>query len=294
MEFDYHHSAIRSMKSDIDEIIIDFDLSNESYATFSLEQASLFIMLSEERRDEILDMVIVKIEEINTENFEESYEIYENVKDIPPELLMEKHAVSRWTSTEFAISQIHQHTSYIFPTLEIGPGDGYWTNKLLGGEPLYLVDRFQEFLDMTKKQYKILQQRRLRSYITTGTDLSMLPQNQFGFVFSWDLFDRLPIGTITEYLQSIYDVMRPGGRFVFNFCNCDDWKHVEKITQLQLFNTEQALTKALLDIGYDIDIISEDNNVRCMIMVSKPGKLITIRTSPCMGKIIDSRSVNLN
>ena len=95
-------------------------------------------------------------------------------------------------------SKIAMLTNPRYAGLEIGPGDAVWTDHLVACDPLYLVDIHQDFIDSTLSHFPEAYQKRLRTYLIskhaliTDNDLSVLPQNQFGFIFSWNVFDYLP------------------------------------------------------------------------------------------------------
>ena len=90
---------------------------------------------------------------------------------------------------EIVSQAIDLYVDWRYPGLEIGCRDGHWTKYMVGCDPLYVVDVFQEFLDSTKAGYPEEYQQRLRSYLIKDHNLSALPQDQFGFVFSWNYFN---------------------------------------------------------------------------------------------------------
>ena len=78
-------------------------------------------------------------------------------------------------------TRILNYTNWRYPALEIGCRDGEWTQFMVAADPLYIMDRHQEFLDAAKNQFPSAYQRRLRTYQMINHDLSVLPQNQCGF-----------------------------------------------------------------------------------------------------------------
>jgi len=118
------------------------------------------------------------------------------------------------------------YTDWRYPVLEIGPGDGTWTEHLIAGDPLYIVDLHQEFLDNTLNKFNPVYRNRGRSYIVgahgiADTDFSLLPQGQFGFIFSWNVFNYYPLEYTKLMLTQCMGLLRPGGVMMFSYNNCD-------------------------------------------------------------------------
>lgn len=125
-------------------------------------------------------------------------------------------------------SIIRKFTDWRFPTLEIGPGDGFWTDNLVGSDPLYLVDIHKEYLDITVSKYRDQFAKRIRPYLigpeaeNSSLDLSFLPENQIGYIFSWGVFDYLAHNHFKVYLESCFSRLRPGGIMTFSYNSCDN------------------------------------------------------------------------
>jgi SAM-dependent methyltransferase/organic radical activating enzyme len=189
---------------------------------------------------------------------------------------------------ERIIAIIQKYSDWRYPALEIGPGDGVWSEYLVANEPLYLVDIHQEFLDSTKNAFNSIFQNRIRDYKTKETDLSMLPQNQFGFVFSWNVFNYLTSDLVDQYLKQIYNVLRPGGVLMFSYNNAERvlaaiavetgfMSYLPKTLLLQLAEKHQFEILATPDLN--------DDNVS-WVELRKPGMLTTSKAHPALGKII--------
>jgi len=58
------------------------------------------------------------------------------------------------------------YTNWHYPTLEIGPGDGVWTEHLVAGDPLYIVDVHPEFINSTLSRFNDDYRNRIRPYLT--------------------------------------------------------------------------------------------------------------------------------
>jgi SAM-dependent methyltransferase len=192
----------------------------------------------------------------------------------------------------YVIGKIRAHTLWQYPSLEIGPGDGVWTAHMIAADPLYLVDVHQEFLDSSIKQFPIEFQRRVCGYLTgqaakkSDTDLSELPRNQFGFVFSWNLFDYFPLAHIDAYLKECYEILRPGGVMMFSYNNCDDLYFLRMVEQgMKSWMTPKLLKETCEKNGFEIVCMEEREKVASWIEIKKPGVLETVKRHQVMGEL---------
>lgn len=186
-----------------------------------------------------------------------------------------------------------KYTDWRFPVLEIGPGDGNWTEHLIAGDPLYLVDVHKEFIDSTLSKFNPVYRNRIRPYLIgqeadkSDTDLSMLPVNQFGFIFSWNVFDYFPLEHIAQFLKQGFDLLRPGGVMMFSYNNCD----VEQCAKFaeegfKSWMPRSLLVKTCIEHGFEIISTNSLENTVHWIEIKKPGKLKTVKAHQVMGEII--------
>lgn len=209
-------------------------------------------------------------------------------------LIVEKERETRsYVTSDFTkqkiLGVIQQYTNPKFASLEIGPGDGVWTPHLVAGDPLYLVDIHQEFLDSTAFKFPEQYRKRLRPYLLEFDDcfnLSSLPQNQIGFIFSWNVFDYFPATETRMYLKSCYDVLRPGGHMIFSYNNCD---YLENVNYVEIGNkswmTEDLMLSICKEIGFDI--LKNNSTQESWLCIKKPGILKTTKTHQALGEIIN-------
>ena len=183
--------------------------------------------------------------------------------------------------------RIGTYTDWKYPGLEIGPGDSTWTKMLVASDPLYVVDYNDEFLASTKASFNERYQGRLRCYLNNGYSLYMLPQNQFGFVFSWNMFNYLSFNQINHYLREIHNVLRPGGGCMFSYNNGERaLSALRSEEQLMSFIPETILKKVVRKHGFtDIKTENLDSTIS-WIEFRKPGELSSAKAAQAVGKII--------
>ena len=184
-------------------------------------------------------------------------------------------------------ARIGCYTDWKYPALEIGPGDGEWTQHLTACDPLYLVDYNDEFLTATKNLFSKKYQNRLRCYTNNGAGLHMLPQDQFGFVFSWNTFNYFSFNQIGDWLYEIFKVLRPGGACMFSYHNAERPLCAQRGEEhLMSFVPKRILRSTIEGHGF-IDIKFQDtDSTISWVEFRKPGKLTSTRTGQTLGKII--------
>lgn len=183
-------------------------------------------------------------------------------------------------------NKIRKFTDWRYPTLEIGPGDGRWTDHLVGSDPLYLIDIHKEYLDIVKQKYPKKFSDRIRAYHIdqhnrSWSDFSDLPINQMGFIFSWGVFDFYSYEQVDVLLANCNNLLRPGGTLTFSYNDCD------YVSGIQLFEQEVKtwLTKDLLSNLFDkyqltlLEFESNSEQDTFWVTVKKPGEKQSIKKS---------------
>jgi len=254
--------------------------------------------------DQINNKVTFMQEAIKTLNFKYNKEINSLTKDffkqgyiidgrealVPAQELEERGRIlSLLEDTAVAVSSsIQQYVSWQYPGLEIGPGNSQWTSLLVGCDPLYLVDRHKIFLDEAVKQFPEEYQRRLRPYLTEGINLSMLPQNQFGFVLSWNVFNYLTPDKIDLYLAEIFKVLRPGGVAMFSYNNGERVQSA-KFAEIgyMSYMPKNHLMLLLQKYGFELLADKEFEETINWVEIRKPGELHTVKSHQALARIVN-------
>ena len=194
------------------------------------------------------------------------------------------------------ITNIRNHTNSKYPALEIGPGDGQWTEYMVAGDPLYIVDIHPEFIESTKSKFPIEYQRRLRTYLAgwdglPKNDLSMLPQNQFSFIFAWQVFDFFPLDKTKLYLEQCFNLLRPGGVMMFSYNNCEfSNAAVYAETGFKSWMPKKLLINSCQESNFELLDTNDSLSGVHWIKIKKPGELKTVKAGQSMGEIIHRRT----
>jgi SAM-dependent methyltransferase len=187
---------------------------------------------------------------------------------------------------EIVSQAIDLYVDWRYPGLEIGCRDGHWTKYMVGCDPLYVVDEFQEFLDSTKQGYPEEYQQRLRTYLTKDHNLSALPKGQFGFVFSWNYFNYLTLGNINKYLTQVFDLLRPGGTFMFSYNNADlPAPAAYADSYFMSYAPKHLLLPMCKAIGYEVVSTTDLEPAVSWVEIKRPGELKMIKAHQVLGEI---------
>lgn len=189
---------------------------------------------------------------------------------------------------EEVLNRIRLLTDWKYPALEIGCRDGEWTQHLVAADPLYIVDYYQEFTESAVKNFTQDYQRRMRVYLSKNHDLSMLPKNQFNFVFSWNHLNYVSLDTVKQYLKSVWDLLRSGGTFMFSYNNGDTAAGAGYAENYFMSYIPKSMLVPMCEsLGYTVthsrDVM--DQQQISWIEIQRPGTLSTVKAHQVMGEI---------
>ena len=233
-----------------------------------------------------------QIQQINDEISRVSHELFTNNYDLEEHdggfdhIRNHRRIYLRPEVEELVRQRIQLYTSWQYPSLEVGCRDGEWTQHLVAADPLYVMDKYQEFLDSTNGKFPESYQRRLRKYRLNNYDFSVLPQKQFGFIFSWGHFNYVSLDTITQTLKKIKELLRPGGVFLFSYNDGDTPAGAGMAENFsQTFIPQSILIPTCMSLGFEVvQSFNELPNIS-WIEVKNPGSLTTIKAHQVMGEI---------
>jgi SAM-dependent methyltransferase len=99
--------------------------------------------------------------------------------------------------------------------LEIGPGAGRWTETLVElANSLTLVDVSSRCIEICRERFGHFDH--VAFYVTSGSDLSFIDDDQIDVVWSFDVFVHLAAADIEAYLTEFARVMRPEGQAIIH------------------------------------------------------------------------------
>jgi SAM-dependent methyltransferase len=183
-------------------------------------------------------------------------------------------------------SRIALYSSWKYPALEIGCRDGEWTRFLVASDPLYLTDEHQAFLDTALASYAPEYQRRVRPYLINNDEYGILPQKQFNLVFSWNHFNYKTFESVKKILRQVYNLLRPGGVFMFSYNNGDlpaGAAYAENY--FMSYIPRSMLIPACQQLGFEVVHAQDHEPAVSWLELRRPGELFTVKGHQAMGVI---------
>lgn len=189
-------------------------------------------------------------------------------------------------SSKTILSMIRARTHWKYPALQIGCSDPELVGAMVAADPLYVVDPYREFLFELDRHFTDAYVRRMRKYQVVKHNLGMLPQNQFGFVFSWGYFNLISIISMKQYLEQIFDLLRPGGVFLFSYNNSDTLSGIKRAEQGPQTYLPNSILRNMCDvIGYELVGAVDFDSELSIMELKKPGTLVTNKAHQVLGEI---------
>lgn len=189
-------------------------------------------------------------------------------------------------------AKITQHSSWHYPALQITPRSKKNIDIMVASDPLYLTHHNINVLTELINEYPMIYQNRLRLYEITSRDFQRLPKDQFSNVICWDSFNYLSSDKIEQYLKEVFTLLRPGGKFVFSYNNCDLESSMYRAECIDAsFASARWLSKLATEIGYEIigftDYETEDSITTYVSFgeLKKSGVLSTVKAHQAFAKI---------
>jgi hypothetical protein len=194
--------------------------------------------------------------------------------------------------TEYISTRIGSYCDWLYPSLIVYPREKKWLfSTVVASDPLYLMQHHSTKLTDLIEDFSEIYKNRLRCYISN--DFSMLPQQQFRFILLWDFLNYIAVDYFKLYLEEIYNLLRPGGSFMFSYNNCD----LEGLAKLAEANDSSyanaRIVKTLVEtIGFEIikfeDLSTGDALTTHISWVElrRPGELVTVKSHQALAKIL--------
>lgn len=224
---------------------------------------------------------------------DETYRLYdqEMVHDSDEHILNRRPVLNQEHDSIFR-ARIKNFSTNLHPGMIIRPGLETFVEHMVSFDPLYLIDRSDNMLFPCTLGFPDQYRRRLRPVVVNDRDtstpiLDRLPDSQFAVCLAYNFFEFTPMPVIERWLQEIYKKLKPGGRLMMTFNDCDNEKAVRLAETYYACYTPGRLVKAVAQqIGYEIYFIWNDNLPTTWIELQKPGTLSTLRGGQALAKVV--------
>jgi len=224
---------------------------------------------------------------------DETYRLYdqEMINDTDEHILNRRPNLSQ-EHDNIIRARIKNFSNSLYPGMILRPGLETFIQDMVSFDPLYLVDQSDNMLFPSTLEFPDQYRRRLRPYVVNERDLDKpilerLPDDQFALCLAYNFFEFKPMPVIERWLKEIYQKLKPGGRLMMTFNDCDNEKAVRLAEQYYACYTPGRMVKSAAEqIGYEIYFIWNDNVPTTWIELQKPGTLSTLRGGQALAKIV--------
>lgn len=248
-----------------------------------------FVDLINTAREEVEEQIDIK------EQYwlEETHRLYsqEMVNDTCEHILNRRPSLSAEHENLYR-ARIKNFSNNLHPAMIIRPGLETFIRDMVSFDPLYIIDQDREMLFPATLEFPEQYQRRLRPYVVDERDLSTpildrLPDNQFAMCLAYNFFNFKPMAVIERWLDEIYNKLKPGGRLLMTFNDCDNEKAVRLAENYYACYTPGRLVRAAAErIGYEIYFVWNDNVPGTWMELQKPGLLTSLRGGQALAKVV--------
>jgi hypothetical protein len=194
--------------------------------------------------------------------------------------------------TEYITNRIGSYCDWLYPSLIVYPREKKWLlSTVVSSDPLYLMQHNSVELKYLIEDFSEVYKNRLRCYTTNN--FSKLPQEQFRFVLLWDFLNYISFDQFKFYLKEIFNLIRPGGGFMFSYNNCDLHEPAKLAESNDNSYANARIVKTLVEtIGFEIikfEDLATGNALTTHISwveLRKPGQLVTVKSHQALAQII--------
>lgn len=235
-----------------------------------------------------------EIEEAERPQFQESYRLHEEeLWRLPAEHILDVRMQKPTDAfREIVNSRLNLYDSWHYAGMFIRPGEESFIEHLVSFDPLYILDRDYELLAPAVSKFSQTYQRRLRQYTIDDVNqevyLDKIPDSQFAFCVAYMYFNYKPLEVIKQYLNELYNKLKPGGTLAFTFNDCDHSAAVQLVERHFACYTPGYLIRNLAEsLGFEITYSwREDNMPITWLELKKPGELTSLKGGQTLAKIL--------
>ncbi len=228
--------------------------------------------------------VLAVVQQFETEYYAQSDGLYASMLNDSPELIFDRRKPYHKDTLDLLHSQIKLYADWHYPGMIIRPKNDSFVDDLVALDPLYVVDTHEKLLEPAVQRFPDVYQRRLRQYVINERAkkktaiFNQLPADQFGLVFAHEYFHYKPQHLIQRYLTEIFDLLRPGGAFMFTYNNCDFANAVKLVEHhSHMYTPGRKIKEIANQVGYEITNEINTSDGLCLLTLTKSGVRDSLR-----------------
>jgi len=187
------------------------------------------------------------------------------------ELMVERASTLEAEFVKEISKTIGYYSDWRWAGVELNPSDGKLTHSMLACDPLYVHRGNVTDTDSLKSKFnKFFAEKRLMFC----DSISHLPQNQLGLAVSINSYEFWPLDPIKQEMQHVFNVLRPGGYYIFTYNDCEKMPGLDFCTNdYRAYNTKTLMTNMAYGLGFDIMKEQCYRDSHSWMVVKKPGDL---------------------
>tara|TARA_S200002703_G_C3737216_1_gene226664 strand:- start:27 stop:908 length:882 start_codon:yes stop_codon:yes gene_type:complete len=174
---------------------------------------------------------------------------------------------------------LQNESNVLLSCLVLGLGNGFWIEYLKAFEQYHSVDFYPHLPKELAQRY---QTKFLSHFIHVMldpnfqyTNLDMVPNDEVGYMFSWDFLPYFTVPQIEMFFRQINDKMIKGSKGLFHFANADNKQDFELIKQgYYQYCDQETITQIIFDCtNFDIEQVHTDIDCCSYLKFKKPGEI---------------------
>lgn len=211
---------------------------------------------------------------------------YDTFAAVTPDLELVKNRINNLDQEFIKVlkREIGNYSDWRWAGIELNPSNGFLTRSFVACDPLYLyTGNVIDKEEVQSKFNKFFGEKR----IMFNDSLLHLPQSQLGLAVAVNSYEFWPIDPIKTEMQKVYNLLSPGGHFIFTYNDCEQLSSLDLCANdYRAYNTKTLMTNLVQMFGFKI-IKQADvcNGAHSYMVVKKPGILTSQKLSSPLVKV---------
>jgi hypothetical protein len=167
----------------------------------------------------------------------------------------------------------HFAKTNMYNSLEIGPGHTEFSDLFLSWRNQFFLDILPEIEKKVRDKFNPQHQKYIKFFVTDGHHCANVPRNSVNFVFSWDTFVHFSSDQIEQYLQSLQEIIIPGGYVMIQYADCHyDYDLEQSKKGYWAYNNKAIMSSIIEKTNYIIIELGQFKPGHNYAIFKKPGK----------------------
>jgi hypothetical protein len=247
---------------------------------------------------QLRQQVLASIANMEGVYFQNSSELFDSMRHDTADYILKRRVALSESSAQIFEQRLKLYSDWQTPGLIFRPAHLDAIEELVSLDPMYFVDTHSELIAPVLQNFHEDYSRRVRSYIindyASSNFLSQLPQQQFGIVVAQTFLNFKPLEYVNTIISEVYELLKPGGAFVFTFNNCDYYGAVMLAEKnFACYTPGRLIKEHAKQVGYHISLEHTESNSTSFLELVRPGTRTSIRGGQTLA-LIKNNTVELD